>query len=86
MKPILNVVPGKEQLLARSAPQIVVKPSAPPMITVSPITETNKNYTQPKKRTKEAKVRVVFKDSVKEFKSKTCIIPNYCKYFSGIIC
>ncbi|XP_026315391.1 uncharacterized protein LOC113226834 [Hyposmocoma kahamanoa] len=77
LKPNLNVVPVKEQLVACGAPPMLVKPSAPPMITVSPITETNKNNVQPKKRPKESKVRIVFKENVKEFKSKTCIIPNY---------
>lgn len=51
------------------------------MITISPITEMNKNNIQTKKRPKEPKVRVVIKENVKEFKSKTCILPNYCKYF-----
>lgn len=86
MKPILSVVPAIEQQVACSAPPILVKPSAPPMITISPmVTEPNKNYTQSKKRLRESKVRVVFNENVKEFRSKTCIIPNYCKYFSNTL-
>lgn len=79
-----NVVP-KEPLVCRNSP-ILIKPSAPPLITVSPIiTEINKNRRQPRKTPRDSKQRVVIKENVKEFRSKTGIIPNYCKYFCDTI-